>query len=168
MSLPQRFIARCYDPTGRWSGRLRAALDSALWRIVCVESVEKLLAVDGSAGASPSQIDSPPALLLCVLDEESAAHTARWWSTQRHLAHSRSPLVVVASPSDDAGLVTYWQELGAAAVLTTTLELPLVLQLAQRFAANPANLAADVEHPLTPFWQALPWSDALPKAGSAS
>lgn len=166
MPLPQRFIARCYDPTGRWTGRLRAALDAAWWRVVAVDSIEKLLE-SGSAGASPSQFTSPPALLLCVLDEESAANFACWWSTQRQRIHARSPLVVVASPGDDDGLVTYWQELGAAAVLTTTLELPLVLQLADRFAANPDNLAADQEHPLTPFWQALPWADALPKAGRA-
>ena len=71
MPLPQRFIARCYDPTGRWSGRLCAALDSALWRVVCVDSIEQLLVADhGSAGASPSQMEAHPALLVCVLDDD--------------------------------------------------------------------------------------------------
>lgn len=156
MPLPQRFVARCYDPARGWTGRLRAGLDPARWGIVSVDAIEDLLPADGT-----------PALLLCVLDEESAADAARWWSLHRHQAHLRSPLVVVAQSSDDASLFSFWQELGAAAVLTTTLELPLVIALAERFAANPANLTADQAHPLTPFWQALPWSDALPKAGSA-
>ncbi len=84
----------------------------------------------------------------------------------RDRVNARSPLVIV-HPTAEPSMVAYWQELGASAVLTTTLELPLVLQLAERFAANPANLAADLADPLTPFWQALPWSDALPKAGLA-
>jgi len=154
MPLPQRCIARCFDPTQRWAGRLSAALRPAQWNIVRVDALDQLIPADGS-----------PALLLWVMPEDSAA-AARWWSQQRARASSRSPLIVVASHVDDA-CIAYWQELGAAAVLTTTLELPLVLQLAQRFTANRDNLAADPEHPLTPFWQALPWADALPKSRAA-
>ena len=82
-------------------------------------------------------------------------------------ANPRSPLIIVNTSTDDARLIAYWLELGAAAVLTTTLELPLVMQLAKRFAANPENLGPDAEHPLAPFWQTLPWGDALPKARPA-
>jgi hypothetical protein len=180
MPLPQRFHVRCFDPTRRWPGRLRAALDPTMWRVVAVDSCAELLAnTSGSAGASPSQIEnrtaeaSPsqsgcsPALLLCVLDETNANDAARWWSLNRARANLRSPLIVVANSDDDSGLTTYWQELGATVVITTTLEIPLVVQLAERFASNPENREADAEHPLTPFWQALPWTDALPKAGPA-
>lgn len=168
MPLPQRFHVRCFDPTRRWPGRLRAALNSALWQVVCVDSFEQLLVADsGLAGASPSRFGCPPALLLCVIDETNAADIARWWSLNRERVNPRSPLVIIANADDDASLVVFWQELGATAVLTTTLELPLVLQLAERFAANRDNLAADQEHPLTPFWQVLPWADTLPKVGPA-
>lgn len=164
MPLPRRFHARCCDPTHRWSGRLRAALESSLWCVVTVDTCNELLPEQsGSAGASSSQLSDSPALLLCVLDDANAADVARWWSSHRAQANPRSPLVIV-HPTADAGVISYWQELGAAAVLTTTLELPLVLRLAERFAANAANLAADHADPLTPFWQALPWTDALPKA----
>jgi hypothetical protein len=164
MPLPQRFIARCFDPTGRWAGRLCAALDSTLWRVVNFDSFEQMTVADNSsARASPSLSTNSPALLLCVLDETTAVDIARWWSLQRESIHPRSPLVIVMTDAN-AACVAYWQELGAAAVLTTTLELPLVMQLAERFAANRENRSPDQLHPLTPFWQALPWSDALPKA----
>ena len=168
MPLPQRFHVRCFDPTRRWTGRLRAALDATIWRVVTVDTFAELLENPiNSDGVLPSPWRSPPALLLCVLDENTAADAARWWSLHREQAHPRSPLIVVASPTEDAGLLAYWQELGAAAVFTTTLELTLVIQLAERFAANPENRAPDAAHPLAPFWQALPWADALPKAGPA-
>jgi len=167
MPLPQRFHARCFDPTGRWSGRLRVGLDSSLWRVVTADAFNELLSEQsGSAGASPSRVGDSPALLLCVLDDNNAAEAARWWSANRARGNPCSPLVVVV-PTADAGAVAYWQELGAAAVLTTTLELPLVLRLAERFAADPHHLAADLADPLTPFWETLPWADALPKAGLA-
>ncbi len=158
MPLPRRFIARCYDPTGRWAGRLRAALDASVWRVIGVDSFEQLLVAErGSAGASPSQFCSSPALLLGVLDEATAAEAARSWSLQRESIHPRSPLVIVTTDTDEA-CVAYWQELGTAAVLTTTLEVPLVVSLAERFAANRENLVPDLEHPLTPFWLTLPWA----------
>ncbi len=168
MPLPQRFHARCFDPTGRWSGRLRAGLDSSLWRVVAVDAFNELLSEQsGSAGASPSRAGDSlcPALLLCV-DDNNAAEAARWWSVNRARENPCSPLVVVV-PAVESGTVAYWQELGAAAVLTTTLELPLVLRLAERFVADPHHLAADLADPMTPFWEALPWGDALPKAGLA-
>ncbi len=168
MPLPQRFHVRCFDPTRRWPGRLRTALKSALWQVIAVDSCEELLPeAIRSAGALPSQMSCPPALLLCVIDDVNEADVARWWSQNRERANPRSPLVVVGNAANDSSMAAYWQELGATAVLTTTLELPLVLQLAESFAAHPDNLSAIQEHPLTPFWQALPWSDALPKAEPA-
>ena len=89
MPLPQRYLARCFDPTRRWSGRLRAALDATLWRVVMVESCAELISTaSGSVGASPSQLDRAPALLLCVLDEATAEDAARWWSQNRERGES--------------------------------------------------------------------------------
>jgi hypothetical protein len=168
MSVAQRFHVYCFDPTHRWPGRLCAALDSAQWRVVKVDSYQELLATSDSGGVLPCQFVSPPALLLCVMDETNAAEIARWWSLNRERVNPRSPLIVVLSSADNVGFSEYWQELGATAVLTTTLEIPFVLQLAASFATTPDNRAIDAEHPLTPFWQQMPWSDALPKAGFES